>query len=257
MLRPPGPWVWRRFLTLGLKRLILRLRPTPRDTQCTPSPWLPQGLHPCTPFLDPWAPNPWLAGHSSPSAGDTLGCWGSGPPPHSLETLQFLRRVGRPLRCSSSRAQGMGPGCGWMSPDQTLLLPTSHPRAPIWPESALQAPPVTHSGRARPWVSAQWPCSLGGEDLTGRSLSQEEALDPTGHAGRAPEPASFCTFYLTCFPRPLLPRLQGAQPGTHGCGKCHRSPGGDIPYCPFPQTHTQPGESRHSQGSGRGSVRPG
>ena len=105
----------------------------------------------------------------------------------------------------------MGPGCGWMSPDQTLLLPTSHPRAPIWPESAHQAPPVTHSGRARPWVSAQWPCSLGGEELTGRSLSQEEALDPTGHAGRAPEPASFCTFYLTCFPRPLLPRLQGAQ----------------------------------------------
>lgn len=113
---------------------------------------------------------------------------------------------------------------------------------------------MTHPGRARPWVTAQWPCSLGGEELAGHRLSQEEALDPTGHAGRAPEPASFCTFYLTCFPHPLLPRLQGAQPGTHGRGKCHRSPGGDVPWCPFPQTHTQPGQSRLSQGSGRGSV---
>lgn len=113
---------------------------------------------------------------------------------------------------------------------------------------------MTRPGRARPWVSAQWPCSLGGEELAGRRLSQEEALDPTGHTGRAPEPASFCTFYLTCFPWPLPPRPQGAQPGTHGPGKCRGPPGGDVPWCPFPQTHTQLGESRRSQGSGTGSV---
>lgn len=35
----PGVW---RFLTLGSKRLILRLSPTPWDTQCPLSPWLPQ-----------------------------------------------------------------------------------------------------------------------------------------------------------------------------------------------------------------------
>lgn len=45
------PGVWRRFLTLGLKRLILRLCPTPQDTQCTPSPWLSQ-----YPFPGPMGP---------------------------------------------------------------------------------------------------------------------------------------------------------------------------------------------------------
>lgn len=99
-------------------------------------------------------------------------------------------------------------------------------------------------------MTAQWPCSLGGEEAGWAQPRQEEALDPTRHAGlaRSLAPAAHSSQPA---PTPCLPPdLQGAQPSP---GSAPRPPGGDAP-CPFPQTHTHPGRAGTLQGSRRGSV---